>query len=72
MPKEPDNDTTPADAPPAEPRRNPLPPLPPPSDDVEHVTLSGGLFGGFEVMRSEYIDRSKPRRNWLQRLLHGA
>jgi hypothetical protein len=67
MPKEPDEDTTPADAQPAEPRRNPWPPLPPPSD-VEHVTLSGGLFGGFDVMRNEYIDRSNPRRGWLHKL----
>jgi hypothetical protein len=70
MPKEPDNDTTPADTQPAESRRNPLPPLTP--SGVEHVTLSGGLFGGLDVMRNEYIDKSKPRRNWLQRLLHGS
>jgi hypothetical protein len=31
------------------------------------VTLSGGLFGGLDVMRGEYIDRPKPRRNWLHR-----
>jgi hypothetical protein len=69
MPKEPDNDTTPPDAQPAEPRRNPLPPLTP--SGVEHVTLSGGLFGGLDVIRYEYIDRSKPRRNRLHRFLRG-
>jgi hypothetical protein len=42
----------------------------PPTSDVEHVTLSGGLFGGFDVMRNEYIDKSRPRRGWLYRLLH--
>jgi len=71
MPNEPDNDTTSADAQPAAPQRTPWPPLPPPSD-VPHITMSGGLFGGFDVIRSEYIDRSKPRRSWLYRLLHGA
>lgn len=71
MPKEPDNDTAPAYAAPAEPQRSPWPPLPEPFD-VRHITITGGLFGGLEVMRSEYIDPSKPRRNWLQRLLHGA
>ncbi len=68
MPDEQSNDTTPADAQPAERQRNPWPPLPPPSD-VEHVTMSGGLFGGREVIRGEYIDRSKPRRGLLHRLL---
>jgi hypothetical protein len=67
MPKEPDIDTTAADAVPAEPQGTPWPPLPEPFD-VEHVTISGGLFGGREVMRTEYIDRSKPRRGWLHRL----
>ncbi len=69
MPKEPDNDTIAADAQPAEPQRTPWPPLPEPFD-VPHVTISGGTFGGFEVMRSEYIDRSNPRRGILHRLFH--
>ncbi len=67
MPKEPDNDTTAADAAPAEPQGTPWPPLPEPFD-VPHVTMSGGLFGGFDVMRNEYIDRSNPRRGWLHKL----
>jgi hypothetical protein len=73
MPNDSDDDTTAADAhPPEPPQRNPWPPLPEPFD-VEHVTLSGGLFGGFDVMRTEYIDRSKPRRrNWLHRFLYGS
>jgi hypothetical protein len=45
------------------------PPLPEPSN-VRHVTMSGGLFGGLDVIRAEYIDRSRPRRGWLYRLFH--
>jgi len=71
MPKEPDNDTTPADAAPAESERTPWPPLPEPFD-VRHITITGGTLGGLDVMRSEYIDPSKPRRGWLHRLLYGS
>jgi hypothetical protein len=66
MPHEP-HDTTAADAQRAEPRRNPWPHRPEPFD-VEHVTMSGGLFGGLDVIRGEYIDRSKPRRGLVHRL----
>jgi hypothetical protein len=72
MSDEQNNEATPADAQPSkELERNPWPRLPPPSD-VEHVTMSGGLFGGFDVIRGEYIDRSRPRRGLLHRLLHGS
>ncbi len=70
MPDEQDNDAPASDAQSVRLKRAPWPPLPPPSD-VEHVTMSGGLFGGLSVMRGEYIDRSRPRRSWLHRLLHG-
>lgn len=52
MAKEPDSDTTPADAPPTESQRNPWPPLPEPFD-VPHRTMSGGTFGGLDVIRTE-------------------
>lgn len=66
------SDTIPADAEPAkEMGANPWPRLPPPSD-VEHVTMSGGIFGGLDVIRGEYIDRSRTRRGLLYRLLHGS
>jgi hypothetical protein len=57
------------DPPPAGPQGTRWPPLPEPFD-VPHMTMSGGLFGGFDVIRSEYIDRSGPRRGRLYRLLH--
>ncbi len=71
MPHQQNNDATAKDAQPAERRRNPWPPLPPPSD-VEHITMSGGIFGGLDVIRGEYIDRPKPPRGLLHRLLHGS
>ncbi|HEY5044674.1 MAG TPA: hypothetical protein VII53_02335 [Solirubrobacteraceae bacterium] len=61
------DDQTPADTPPAKPAGNPWPPLPEPFD-VEHVTMSGGIFGGLDVIRGEYIDRPRPRRGWLRKL----
>jgi hypothetical protein len=64
------NETTPANTPIAKPAGDPWPPLPEPFD-VRHITMSGGLFGGLDVIRSEYIDRSRPRRGWWYRLLHG-
>ena len=70
MPNE-QNDAMAAGAQPAPQQRNPWPPLPKPSD-VPHVTMSGGLFGGLDVIRTEYIDRSRPRRGLLRRLLHGS
>lgn len=68
MPDEQNNDTPAPDAQPAKQRYNPWPPLPEPFD-VEHVTMSGGIFGGLDVIRSEHIDRSRPPRGLLRRLL---
>jgi hypothetical protein len=67
MANEQNNDTTMADAQPVE-RGHPWPPLPEPFD-VEHVTMSGGLFGGLDVIRTERIDRSRPTRGLLHKLL---
>lgn len=71
MPNEPHDDMTTADAQPAKPRHKAWPRLPEPFH-VEHVTMSGGIFGGLDVIRGEYIDRSRPRRGWLYKLLRGS
>ncbi len=60
------NDTTAENAQPVDQQRVPWPPLPEPFD-VPHVTMSGGLFGGLDVMRTEYIKPRPPRRGLLRR-----
>jgi hypothetical protein len=70
MPDEHNDTTTAADE--AQPVKRPIKPMPPlkPSG-VEHLTMTGGLFGGFDVVRSEYI-KPRPRRSWLSRLIRGG
>ncbi len=70
MPDE-QNDKTVAGAQPEDPQRVPWPPWPEPFD-VPHVTMSGGLFGGLDVMRTEYIKPRPPRRGLLRRLRRSA
>ena len=71
MSNEPHGHMATADAQSAKPQHSPRPRLAEPFD-VEHVTMSGGIFGGLDVIRGEYIDRSRPRRGWLHKLLRGS
>lgn len=70
MPDEHDDTTTVArDAQPVKRAIKPMPPLKP--SGVEHLTMTGGLFGGFDVVRGEYV-KPRPQRGWLGSFIHGS